>query len=55
MTPLSEVRDEEGGRVAADLLAAIEGLTNGSVPEMHDYKGVEVWGEGVKQFLSREG
>lgn len=55
MTPLSEIRDEESGRVAEDLVTAIEGLTKGSVPEMYDYKGVAIWGEGVKRLLRRGG
>lgn len=55
MTTLSDVRDEEGGTIAAELVAAIEGLTKGSVPEMYDYKGVAIWGEGVRHFLRRGG
>ena len=55
MTTLSEVRDEEGGTIAEELVAAIDGLTKGSVPEMYDYKGVAIWGEGVRHFLSRGG
>lgn len=53
MTPLSDIKDEEGGRVAEDLVNGIEGLKKGSVPEMYDYKGVAIWGEGVKRLLSR--
>ena len=55
MTPLSEIRDDEDGRVAEELVAAIEGLTKGSVPEMYDYKGAANWGEAVTRFLSRKG
>lgn len=45
---LAEVKEEGSG---SDLVAAIDGLGRGSVPEMAFYKRGVVWGESVKQFL----
>lgn len=49
--PLSEIKEEEGGRVAEELAIAVEGLKNGSVPEMWTYKRGVVWGERVCEYL----
>ena len=45
---LQDVKDEGSG---PDLAAAIEGLTQGSVPDMAYYKRQVVWGEKVCEFL----
>lgn len=42
------IKDEGLGE---DLATAIDGLKDGSVPEMHYYKRGAVWGEAVKAFL----
>lgn len=49
--PISEVR-EEG--CAKALCEAIDGMGEGSVPEMTVYKRQVVWGEKVKRFLRGE-
>jgi hypothetical protein len=46
--PLKEIREEGSGGELAD---AIEGLMEGSVPEMFFYKRGVVWGEKVKEYL----
>jgi hypothetical protein len=51
MYPLTEIRGEEGGKVARDLCEAIDGLTRGNVPEMARYKRAVVWGDKVREFL----
>jgi hypothetical protein len=51
MYPLTEIRGEEGGKVARDLCEAIDGLTRGNVPEMVRYKRAVVWGDKVREFL----
>jgi hypothetical protein len=45
---ISEIRDEGSGE---ELAAAIDGLKEGSVPQMNIYKKGLVWGETVKAFL----
>lgn len=46
--PLREIKEEGLGE---ELAEAIDGLKEGSVPEMHFYKrGVE-WGAAVKKYL----
>ena len=47
---LNEVKEEGLGE---ELAQAIDGLKNGSVPQMHFYKRGAVWGEAVKSFLRR--
>jgi Protein of unknown function (DUF3445) len=48
MYPISEIKEEGLGE---ELAEAIDGLKDGSVPEMHFYKrGVE-WGNAVKEYL----
>lgn len=42
------IKDEVLGE---ELAVAIDGLKEGSVPEMHYYKRGVVWGEAVKAFL----
>ncbi|KUJ22699.1 uncharacterized protein LY89DRAFT_680816 [Mollisia scopiformis] len=46
--PLRDVKEEGSGE---DLANAIDGLKEGSVPEMHFYKRGVVWGEKVKEYL----
>lgn len=46
--PIKQIKDEGGGE---DLANAIDGLKEGSVPEMHFYKRGVVWGEAVKKYL----
>jgi len=46
--PLQEVKDEGSGE---ELAKAIEGMGEGSVPEMRIYKNAAVWGERVCRFL----
>jgi hypothetical protein len=46
--PLSEIKEEGLGE---ELAQAIDGLKEGSVPEMHFYKRGVVWGEAVKEYL----
>ncbi|RAL01704.1 heme-dependent oxidative N-demethylase family protein [Aspergillus ibericus CBS 121593] len=48
--PIQEIKDEGLGE---DLAAAIDGLKEGNVPEIHGYKRGPVWGEAVKAFLRR--
>lgn len=48
MYPLKEIRDEGLGE---ELASAIEGLKDGSVPQMNVYKRGVVWGETVKAYL----
>lgn len=45
---LDEIK-EDG--LAGDLADAIDGLREGSVPEMHFYKKGVVWGDAVKAYL----
>lgn len=47
--PIQEVKDEGLGK---ELAKAIDGLKEGSVPQMHAYKRGTVWGEAVKEYLS---
>lgn len=46
--PLKQIKEEGLGE---DLANAIDGLKEGSVPEMHFYKRGVVWGEKVKEYL----
>ncbi|RDW64719.1 hypothetical protein BP6252_10370 [Coleophoma cylindrospora] len=46
--PISQIKAEGLGE---DLAQAIDGLKEGSVPEMHFYKKGVVWGETVKEYL----
>ncbi|KAL4897118.1 hypothetical protein BDV59DRAFT_190926 [Aspergillus ambiguus] len=46
--PLRTVKDQGLGE---ELAAAIDGLKEGSVPEMHWYKRGSIWGDAVKHFL----
>ncbi|KAF8866673.1 hypothetical protein BDZ45DRAFT_640007 [Acephala macrosclerotiorum] len=46
--PLREIKEEGLGE---ELAQAIDGLKEGSVPEMHFYKRGVVWGEKVKEYL----
>lgn len=46
--PLEDVKADGDGEVLA---AAIEGLTEGNVPEMWRYKGAVRWGESVMSYL----
>ncbi|EXJ57278.1 hypothetical protein A1O7_07625 [Cladophialophora yegresii CBS 114405] len=48
MYPIKDVKDEGKGR---ELAEAIDGLKEGSVPQMHFYKRGVVWGEAVKRYL----
>jgi hypothetical protein len=48
MYPMTEVKEEGMGE---ELAMAIDGLREGSVPEMMFYKRGVVWGETVKEFL----
>jgi hypothetical protein len=48
MYPIREIKEEGMGE---ELAQAIEGLQQGSVPEMMFYKRGVVWGEAVKTFL----
>ncbi|EGE01541.1 hypothetical protein TEQG_00587 [Trichophyton equinum CBS 127.97] len=46
--PIRQLKEEGSGE---DLAAAIEGIENGNVPLMAEYKKVPVWGEAVKKYL----
>ncbi|EZF29016.1 hypothetical protein H109_01419 [Trichophyton interdigitale MR816] len=46
--PIRQLKEERSGE---DLAAAIEGIENGNVPLMAEYKKVPVWGEAVKKYL----
>ena len=46
--PIKDIKDEGLGE---ELAQAIDGLKEGSVPEMHFYKRGVIWGETVKEFL----
>ncbi|KAJ9271783.1 hypothetical protein DTO212C5_2208 [Paecilomyces variotii] len=46
--PIRDIKDEGLGE---DLARAIDGLKEGSVPQMHFYKRGAVWGEAVKAYL----
>lgn len=46
--PIQQIKDEGLGE---ELALAIEGLKKGNVPEIHDYKNTDVWGDAVKAFL----
>lgn len=46
--PISQIKEEGQGE---DLAQAIDGLKDGSVPQMHFYKRGVVWGEAVKKYL----
>ena len=48
MYPIREIKKEGMGK---ELAMAIDGLKEGSVPEMMFYKRRVVWGEAVKEFL----
>ncbi len=48
MYPIKEIKDEGKGE---ELAEAIDGLKEGSVPQMHFYKRGVVWGEAVKKYL----
>jgi len=46
--PIKEIKEEGLGE---ELAQAIDGLKEGSVPQIHFYKRGPVWGEAVKAFL----
>ncbi|EGE83393.1 hypothetical protein BDDG_06337 [Blastomyces dermatitidis ATCC 18188] len=46
--PIQEIKDEGS---AEDLAAAIDGVSEGSIPEMAVYKRIPAWGEAIKEFL----
>jgi hypothetical protein len=46
--PISEIKEEGLGE---ELATAIDGLKDGSVPEIHIYKRGFVWGDAVKAYL----
>ncbi|KAJ5489950.1 hypothetical protein N7453_010775 [Penicillium expansum] len=46
--PVRQIKDEGSGE---DLANAVDGLKRGNVPEMHNYKKGDVWGEALKDFL----
>lgn len=46
--PIQQIKEEGGGE---ELAAAIDGLKQGSVPQMHFYKRGPVWDEAVKRYL----
>lgn len=46
--PITDIKDEGLGE---ELAQAIDGLKEGSVPQMHFYKRGVVWGEAVKKYL----
>lgn len=46
--PIRQLKEEGSGE---DLAAAIEGIENGNVPQMAEYKKVPAWGEAVKEYL----
>ncbi|KAL5357710.1 hypothetical protein BJX96DRAFT_23481 [Aspergillus floccosus] len=46
--PIQSIKDEGLGE---ELAAAIDGLKEGNVPQMHWYKRGAVWGDAVKHFL----
>lgn len=46
--PIRDIKDEGLGE---DLARAIDGLKEGSVPQIHFYKRGPVWGEAVKAYL----
>ncbi|EFQ99647.1 hypothetical protein MGYG_02660 [Nannizzia gypsea CBS 118893] len=46
--PIRQLKEEGSGD---DLAAAIEGIENGNVPLMAEYKKVPAWGEAVKEYL----
>lgn len=48
MYPIREIKEEGLGE---ELARAIEGLEEGSVPQMMFYKRGVVWGKAVKEFL----
>ncbi|PGH18047.1 hypothetical protein AJ79_00673 [Helicocarpus griseus UAMH5409] len=45
---LQEIKDEGSGE---DLATAIDGVSEGSIPQMADYKRIPALGEAVKEFL----
>jgi hypothetical protein len=49
--PIQDLKDEGSGE---ELAAAIDGLANGSVPDITIYKRQVIWGEKVKAFLRGE-
>lgn len=46
--PIKEVKEDGLGE---ELAKAIDGLRDGSAPQMHVYKRGPVWGEAVKEYL----
>ncbi|OJD15775.1 hypothetical protein AJ78_03993 [Emergomyces pasteurianus Ep9510] len=46
--PIQEIKDEGS---AEDLATAIDGVTEGSTPDMAVYKRIPAWGEAIKGFL----
>ncbi|PGH35179.1 hypothetical protein GX50_01991 [[Emmonsia] crescens] len=46
--PIQEIKD---GGSAEDLATAIDGVKEGSMPEMAVYKRIPAWGEAIKEFL----
>jgi hypothetical protein len=47
--PITDVKEEGLGE---ELAIAIDGLKEGSVPEIHEYKNGPYWGEAVKAFFA---
>lgn len=50
-TYLYPIEDVKGDRSDEDLAQAIDGLTEGSVPEMFTYKNGGRWADAVRQYL----
>ncbi|OAX80189.1 hypothetical protein ACJ72_05486 [Emergomyces africanus] len=46
--PIQEIKNEGS---AEDLATAIDGVTEGSIPDMAVYKRIPAWGEAIKEFL----
>lgn len=46
--PIRDIKDEGLGE---DLAQAIDGLQDGTAPDMYTYKRAHVWAEAVKKFL----
>ena len=50
MYPIRQIKEEEPENAEA-LAQAIDGLKDGSVPAMNDYKRGASWGEALKAYL----
>ncbi|EEH19998.2 hypothetical protein PABG_02257 [Paracoccidioides brasiliensis Pb03] len=46
--PIQEIKHEGSGE---DLVTAIDGVEEGSMPQMAGYKRIQAWGDAVKEFL----